>query len=59
MNQHYSWPELGEDVCYRHVLGVVVARRMGTMELCIRDHFGSYIDVKLEDFIVDQIRNPK
>jgi hypothetical protein len=58
MKEHYTWPELDETVTYTNFTGVVTSRNAGQMEMTIRNSSGVVIRVKLEDFIVDQIRNP-
>lgn len=59
MKEHYTWPDLGETVIYKDFTGIVTSRHAGLMEMSIRNSDGVSIYVKLEDFIVDQIRNPK
>lgn len=59
MKEHYTWPDLGETVTYTNFTGVVTSRHAGLMEMTLRNSINVVIRVKLEDFIVDQIRNPK
>jgi len=59
MKEHYTWPDLGETVMYENFTGIVTSRHVGLMQMNIRNSSGVVITVKLEDFIVDQIRNPK
>ena len=57
MKQHYSWPDLGEEITYKHLKGVVVSRNMGDLFFTIRPKEGNFYNIDLVDFIVDQIRN--
>lgn len=59
MREHYRWPDLGETVQYENFIGIVTSRSEGLMEMWIRNSSNVVIRVKLEDFIVDQIRNPR
>jgi hypothetical protein len=60
MIQHYTWPDLGERIQYKGLTGTIVSRHIGPMEFTVMfDNFQMGVVVKLEDFIVDQIRNPK
>lgn len=58
MIQHYTWPDLGEEVVFKHLRGRVVARVMGEMFFTIHNYAGDYYNIDLAEFILDQIRNP-
>lgn len=58
MKEHYTWPDLGEEVEYNGEYGIVTSRWAGMMSLGIKLKDGRNIIVKLEDYIVYRIRNP-
>lgn len=54
---HYHWPDLGERIKHKTIEGIVTSRRMREMSFTVRDNFGQYFDIELEEFIVEEIRH--
>lgn len=54
---HYRWPDLGEHIEHKTIRGTVVSRSMGEQSFTVRDDFGGYFEIKLEDFILEEIRH--
>lgn len=53
---HYRWPDLGESIKHKTIQGIVISRSMGEQKFTVLDDFGGYFEIKLEDFILEEIR---
>lgn len=54
---HFSWPKLGEKIKHKTIEGTVVSLSQEDRSFRVHDNFGEYFQIKLEDLILEEIRN--